>query len=318
MGQRKKMNESLLDGLRKNERVSELLKSFSAAFPNVSVYSTPGILQNLFQFQRLDDYFIVLHNAGFNNAPHVHSFFELVYMAAGSAEEYVNDEEVVLEKGDVCIHKPGTAHRITRCGDSDILINILMDKDAFMNTYYAPLVGNPRLNYFFSRFLSADTDPDVSPYIHFQNTPDEVDSLIDLITETYLKNDSFTRIISSGLFLALFGELIRSENLSSRAAEITDYIAANLEDVSLLKTAGHFGYHEKYFSKILLKETGMSFQELLTKIRLTRASSLLSCTDLTVEQIAWEVGYKDVSSLYIRFPKMYGMTPKEYRSMNKY
>lgn len=62
----------------------------------------------------------------------------------------------------------------------------------------------------------------------------------------------------------------------------------------------------------------MNFQELLTMVRLTRATSLLACTDLTIEQSAWEVGYKDVSSLHIRFPKMYGMTPKEYRRMNKY
>ena len=310
------MKESTIDGLRKNERIGQLLESFMKAFPGISVYTSPAALQNLFQFQREDDFFIVLHDERYNHAAHTHPFFELVYMASGTAEELVDDETVLLEEGDLCIHKPGSRHQINRCGSRDCLVNILMDKNAFMGDYYAPLLRNARLNYFFSRFLTASSDQ--SPFLLFKRHSPLIDELMELIAQTYLENDPFTRIISNGLFLSLFGELIRSESSDSRSAEITDYIAANLTEVSLQAAAAHFGYHEKYFSTVLKRETGRSFQQLLTEIRLTRAASLLMCTELTIEQIAWEIGYQDVSSLHIRFPEIYGMTPSEYRRLNHY
>ncbi|MBQ9644082.1 MAG: AraC family transcriptional regulator [Lachnospiraceae bacterium] len=44
----------------------------------------------------------------------------------------------------------------------------------------------------------------------------------------------------------------------------------------------------------------------------------IMCTDLTIEQIAWKVGFQDVSSLHVRFSKIYHMTPGQYRAANQY
>lgn len=333
------MTEQTVEEIKKGERIDKAFQEFSRTFPEGSPY----ILQNLFQFYRKDDFFILPHTENFNNSPHTHPFFEIVYVAAGDVEEYVDQEKVCLQEGDVCIHKPGSGHKITKFKDEDdILINILMSKDAFLYTYYEPLMQNSGLNYFFSRFITASSN--APSYILFprattetecrtcregepsrslprgsslRNTSSCIDTLIEMISVAYLRNDHSSRIICNGLFLALFGELMRNETYNFRSAEIMNYMADHINEVTLKSTAAHFGYHEKYFSNILKKETGRGFQQLVTDIRLTRAASLLTYTDFSIEDIALKVGYVNASSLYINFSKYFGVTPNAYRMANK-
>lgn len=307
------MTEQTLEELKKLERIDKAFQHFSQTSPEGSL----DILQNLFQFYRKDDFFILPHEENFNNSLHTHPFFEIVYVALGNVEEYVNQEKVCLHQGDVCIHKPGSEHEITKFKDEDsVLINILMSKDAFLYTYYEPLVQNSSLNYFFSRFITSSSN--APSYILFKNTSSRIDTLIEMISAAYLQNDHSSRIICNGLFLALFGELMRNETYNFRSAEIMDYMAEHINEVTLKSTATYFGYHEKYFSNILKKETGRGFQQLVTDIRLTRAVSLLTYTDFSVEDIALQVGYNNASSLYINFSKYFGVTPNAYRIANRF
>lgn len=315
------MTEQTLSQIADNQHLAEAYQRFADAngvysFPE-DVHVLSDISKELFQFQRHDDFFIVLHKEIYNHSLHTHSFFELVYMAKGTAEEYVDGQKVCLQEGDLCIHKPGTEHLISKFRDEEsVLINILMDPDAFLTYYFAPFIRDSGFNYFFSRFVTPASRE--SSYLLFRDTSPQTDALIEMITATYLQNDASSRIICNGLFLALFGEVMRNENNNSHSAQIMNYIAEHLHDITLQGMAKQFGYHEKYVSHILRKETGRSFQQLVTEVRLSRITALLTYTDLSIENIAMEVGYKNVSSLYIRFAKYFGTTPNEYRRANRF
>ena len=65
------------------------------------------------------------------------------------------------------------------------------------------------------------------------------------------------------------------------------------------------------------QKTGYTFQKLLQRKRFQKAVYLLVETELTVEDIALEVGYENQSYFYRQFQKRYGMTPKKYRDLHK-
>jgi AraC-like DNA-binding protein/ligand-binding sensor protein len=72
-----------------------------------------------------------------------------------------------------------------------------------------------------------------------------------------------------------------------------------------------------YFSYLFKEQTGNTFIEYLTRIRLQEAKQLLIETELSVRDIAEKVGYNDPSYFGMVFRKSESMTPGRYRSLNK-
>ena len=56
-----------------------------------------------------------------------------------------------------------------------------------------------------------------------------------------------------------------------------------------------------------------SFSELITTLRLNLSKKLLLESELSISQIAYEVGYRDPSYFVRTFKKHEGMTPRAYR-----
>lgn len=67
------------------------------------------------------------------------------------------------------------------------------------------------------------------------------------------------------------------------------------------------------FSQRLSAATGMTFSEYLREMRLHEAARLLCETDMTIDQIVYEVGLKSVSGFHRNFLLSFGMTPRKYR-----
>ena len=97
-----------------------------------------------------------------------------------------------------------------------------------------------------------------------------------------------------------------------------DYFPNDLKQASLDHFAREYGYTPAYASRSVKRQTGKKFSELLCKYRMQRAAELLSSSDMSVEDIAFEIGYKVPSALYRQFKAHFGMTPNEYRNaLNK-
>lgn len=68
-----------------------------------------------------------------------------------------------------------------------------------------------------------------------------------------------------------------------------------------------------YLSHLLSRESGRSFTDHLTELRMGRARELLVSTELSVGEIAAEVGLSDGNYLARVFKRETGLTPSEYR-----
>lgn len=100
----------------------------------------------------------------------------------------------------------------------------------------------------------------------------------------------------------------------ARMIEIMNYIQANYIDITLDDIAEHFFLSKPYISKYIKEKSGMTFGELVKKIRMKKAKALLKSSNMTVENISLSVGYQNVEHFNRLFKKAYNMTPMQFRN----
>lgn len=95
-----------------------------------------------------------------------------------------------------------------------------------------------------------------------------------------------------------------------------EYIDHNFTDaeLSLHAVAARVGHSPCHFSTVFGEETGQTFKEYLTQLRLKRAQELLRTTTLRTADISDRVGYNDPHYFSLVFRKNVGLTPKEFRA----
>ena len=86
-----------------------------------------------------------------------------------------------------------------------------------------------------------------------------------------------------------------------------------MEDLTLQTIADELSLHPVWLSKLFKKETGQTYLDHLTEVRIERAKVLLRETSLKIYEIAESVGYHDLQHFGNLFKKRTGRTPKEYR-----
>ncbi len=92
------------------------------------------------------------------------------------------------------------------------------------------------------------------------------------------------------------------------------YIEDNyFKNVKIESLAQTFGYNSAYLGKILKSGLGESFHSYLDRVRIQHARELLSATNLKVYEISQRVGYENIDYFYIKFHKVEGKSPLEYR-----
>lgn len=95
------------------------------------------------------------------------------------------------------------------------------------------------------------------------------------------------------------------------------FIAGNFaSDISLDDVAREVNISPYYFSKVFKDETGETFVEYLTGLRVEKAKELLADHSYSIKQVCVESGYSDPNYFSRIFKKNVGVTPSEYRESN--
>jgi len=96
--------------------------------------------------------------------------------------------------------------------------------------------------------------------------------------------------------------------------KVLEYIDANYKaDIYLTQVAEAFNTSDKYLSRLFKEKLGIGFHEYLTVLRIEKAKSLLSDTELSVNQIGEMVGFTNYSTFFRLFKKYEGVNPSQYR-----
>lgn len=110
-------------------------------------------------------------------------------------------------------------------------------------------------------------------------------------------------------------ETISRKKYSSLLKSAKTYIEQNYdnEDISLNMVAASVNLSPNHFSTIFSQETGQTFIEYLTWVRMEKAKELLRSSSMKTAEIAYKVGYKDPHYFSYLFKKTQECTPREFK-----
>lgn len=105
---------------------------------------------------------------------------------------------------------------------------------------------------------------------------------------------------------------------ASFADQVREYVESHCGKVLRVEDAAtHMYMSSSQFSRRMRQETGMSFIELLTRVRIERAQRMLRETDLTFVAIAGYLSYKSSTQFHHLFVRHTGCSPMEYRKKSR-
>lgn len=100
-----------------------------------------------------------------------------------------------------------------------------------------------------------------------------------------------------------------------RINKVVTYINNHLDETLELKTlANEAALSDFHFHRIFKALKGEAIGGYITRLRLEATARLLRYTALTIEEIAFNIGYETPASLSKAFKKQYGISPTEYRT----
>lgn len=157
----------------------------------------------------------------------------------------------------------------------------------------------------FQEELGWNSEDILDKFADFGNVTGYTDSLE--ATRKYL-----IRSIEASMDLRELAAMSKYSAMISKAKKfIQDHY--NDEKISLNATAASVNVSPNHFSRIFSQESGATFIEYLTEIRMDKAKELLRNTKIKTSDVGFEVGYKDSHYFYYLFKKMEQCTPKDYR-----
>ncbi|MCY6354611.1 helix-turn-helix transcriptional regulator [Clostridium sp. ZS2-4] len=130
-----------------------------------------------------------------------------------------------------------------------------------------------------------------------------------------------TKVWLLNLYKSVIDKLTKKK-LNKTNILITDvkkYIHNNFSNPSLSieEISDHFNISTNYLRSIFKSTAGKSISKYVADYRFNEAKALLNTTDLPVIQISTKVGYNNSNYFYTAFKKTYGISPAQYRNINK-
>ena len=104
----------------------------------------------------------------------------------------------------------------------------------------------------------------------------------------------------------------------SSTLPIVEYIKEHFSEELMVKDLAHiFNYDKDYLSRLFKKSIGKSITEYINELRVLKAKPLLATTDLSITDIAMQLGFSSCTYFIRIFKKYNNLTPNIYRERIK-
>lgn len=255
---------------------------------------------------------------------HSNNSFEIYYALSGSCPVYFEDDIITVKPGTVLIIAPSVVHATPCYADDSVLLYYLVRSSTFERVFWNQIPEDNLMSAFFHQALSTQQ---TKAYLHFETGSDpDIQSLLYRIYLEYRQEERYGPQMLNALMNEFFVLLLRRYEGTVRLPRTKDfywkhefsailtyiqthYAAATQEDV-----AAHFHYSERQIGRIVQNCTGLTYAQLILKLRMERAGTLLQQNNLSIDSIATTIGYTASCSFYRAFSKYYGCTPREYKA----
>lgn len=249
---------------------------------------------------------------------HTHDFIEIVYVMSGSATECVNDEIYEVKRGDLIFINYQSTH--TFDPDKNFSYVNICFKPEIVDSLITPENAFALLQLTAFDELRKDNEGGMVSFSGAER--DEIEELLKNMLSEYRSKESFRRTVLESYMNILLVKILRKTNAGPQSVEqsgawqkIADYIDRNLgEELTLSALAQKCFYNPSYFSRVFKEHFNMSLTEYVNHRRVELAKTLLLKGELSVEEIAYRVGYSSKTSFYRAFMRVTGATPAEYKN----
>jgi len=267
-------------------------------------------------------HYVEMLNEGTVEFRHSHSYMELFYLRSGEMTIHFEGEKVVMQSGDLMFVPARTPHHVQ---------NIPGEKKSYfvMIFEFKPNKGqHPRQSAEFHEIHEIDILLSKLPRDTYTvcragwNAGAVLDQLFLEISEKQFGWLMFSNMLYYGFFLhairriiSIDEESIETDNTLNLAIEATKYIHAHYaEDISLETLAAHLYISPRHANRIFRKMFNTTYGRTLRALRLTYAKTLIATTDLSIDDVAEQVGLSSSQALRKLFKQSEGITISQYRA----
>ncbi len=248
---------------------------------------------------------------------HAHDFVTMIYILSGSCTYKIDGTLYKVKKGDMIVCNPGVYHGKFISPDEEVTEFHL----GFSNFYVKNVPKD---------ILTGENGTPV------HNLSGHEPELIKCCNEILLEQekggpgcDLMLKALAMKFIVIFLKSIHNSDKWSRRnlfnlenydkaslVNAIISYINENyMEDISLEKISRNMYLSPVYISKVFKDETGESPINYLIKTRLDKARDLLEQGNMTIKEIAKNVGYNDAYHFSKLFKKYYGYPPSKHNAM---
>ena len=252
----------------------------------------------------------------------------LFYVLNGSGRLKLGNTVHNLLLGDVTLIPPGTSYQLLPDSDNPMrIIGINFDFISHTNHIIQPQPPSPADIFDDSCIINPVTFLDFDAFeqvIYLSNINTLEPALLAIKHEFDMRRRFFAQS-ASGLFLTVITEIARAitsvntvNPMSEKHTVTADTILAFIHDnyqkeLSNSLIGDTFHFHPNYVNRLISAHTGLSLHQYLLSYRISRAMLLIQTTNLSLTQIAAEVGFRDLKHFSKAFKKKTGKPPRAYR-----
>jgi AraC-like DNA-binding protein len=224
--------------------------------------------------------------------------WDITYVTAGGARYIIDGVQYDLSSGDVLCIPPGHVRSATTFPDRLMRCFAVNFKLKNMNGRAA------RLPF---------------PLISHIGPREDLVHLFHELAFVWLDRQPLYTIKSQALFLLILHRLfeliiynIDSSSGDPRIKTVVHHIASHYaEKISVKQMASVVGLNTVYFGALFKRETGMTMNRYLVRIRIKNAENLLRSGEYTVGEVAERCGYNDTFHFYKQFKNILGIPPSD-------
>lgn len=241
-------------------------------------------------------------------AMHVHeNLVEVLLVYEGSGIYTIDNNKYIAKKGDLIFYNSGVVHDEFGGNGSNLGTYCL----GISNLKIVKL-GNNKI-----------IEDNYCPIINCNEYFDDILSMFDIIRKSIDVDGIHVAEFSNFLVQALVVKFriiiekkgdVKQIKEPSLATKVKIYIDKNYnENISLKSIAEAVNANQYYLSHIFKEEIGFSPMQYVTRRRIGEAQNLLINTQLSITEIAANVGYNNSNYFQNVFKKIVGYTPGSYR-----
>lgn len=163
-----------------------------------------------------------------------------------------------------------------------------------------------------------------SSYVHIEGiyTTGSLDGCFDALLEfiSSIKGDRFSQLCATHLLVSDPGKLSPMlpgyrNHRDELIMKVQDWIENQYASpITILLLADTFGCSERNLKRRFQVATGTSVNRYIQEVRIDKTKKLLLSSNLSIKEIAYEVGYENVSFFIRLFKRNIGITPSAWRA----